>query len=103
MVIIAEVFPFPPVGQAVVISIFIDRIMVAEVGHPVVIGKAAVLRCVGGHGLEFDQQIRIDVRGASVAVGAVGGEVITACAVGIVISHCTVLEIYARRIDNRGI
>ena len=60
------------------------RVMVAEVGLAVIIWPATVLRGVGGHGLEFGEQGGIDGRGASVAVGAVGGKIIMGGSGGLV-------------------
>ena len=73
--IIAKPMPFPPVGQAVVIRIFIHRVVIAQVGR-VGVGKAAVLWGIGGHGAQFSQQVRVDIRGAHIAVRAVGGKVV---------------------------
>ena len=53
-IIIPEVLPNPPVGDAVEVGIFVDWVMVAEV-DAVGIRPAAVLGRVGGHGLEFGQ------------------------------------------------
>ena len=72
---VAEVFPYPPVGQGAVAGIFIQRVMVAEVGIGVGVGPAAVLGRAGGQRLEFGQQSRVNAGRAGVAAGAVGRKV----------------------------
>ena len=83
MAVIAKPIPLPRIRQAIVVGIFIHRIMVAEVRQTVIVGQTAILRGIGRHALKGSQQIGSDASGASIAKWAAGSQVVIGIATGL--------------------